>query len=98
MTDEEVTEGIRALVAEATGDALGVEVAGRNHDGTMQLTVRFTLEPEKFSFLPLMAKLAPISENDYSNRFGEKSWTIGGQFDGRKVSVSFRIEFVREKE
>jgi hypothetical protein len=96
MTDEQVKEGIRALVAEATGDALAVEVAGRNHEGTMQLTVRFAREPEKFSFLPLMAKLAPISESDYSNRCEEKSWTIGGQFGGRKVSVSFRIEFLRD--
>src|SRR5262245_53147462 len=73
MTDDQVKEGIRALVAEATGDALGVEVAGRNHEGTMQLTVRFTRELEKFNFLPLMRKLEPISECDYSNPFGEKS-------------------------
>jgi hypothetical protein len=98
MTDEEIKEGIRELVAEATGDPFVADVAARNHEGTMQLTVRFTREPERFSFLPLMASLAPISENEYSNRFGEKSWTIGGQFGGRKVSVCFRVEFLRERE
>src|SRR5438067_2426362 len=96
MTQEEMKEGIRALVAEATGDALGVEVDGRDHEGTMQMNVRFTRPPEMFNFLPLMARLEPISENAFSDRFGEKCWIIGGRFGGHKVSVSFRVQFVRE--
>jgi hypothetical protein len=46
----------------------------------------------------LFQTLAPITDCDYSNRFGEKSWTIVGEFGGRKTSVSFRIEVVRGQE
>jgi hypothetical protein len=42
-------------------------------------------------FLTLLRELQPLSENDYSNRFGEKLWTIGR----RKVGMTFRMEFLR---
>lgn len=97
MTDEELTDGIRALVAEATGRATGVEVTGNpGPDDEFQFTVRFIIQPEKFSFLPLMNRLSPIRRSEYSNRFDEKSWTIAGEFAGRRVSLAFRVEFLRE--
>jgi hypothetical protein len=94
MDDEQLRQGIRTLVATATGDPLGVEVLGGSPDGVVKLIVNFTRRPERFDFLPFMAQLAPISESRYSSPFGERCWTIAGQFGGRRVKLSLRIEFL----
>jgi hypothetical protein len=62
----------------------------------MQFTVRFTKQPDRVNFLTLLGALKPVSNCTYSNHFNERALIVEGAFQGRRVSVSFRAEFVVE--
>jgi hypothetical protein len=95
MTDTQIVDDIRILIVRLTNSNPGsVDLASHVTDESLQLTVRFNPVPDHFDFLTLLRAIEPITNMNYSNRFGEKCWSVSGQYAGRKVGIAIQVEFV----
>jgi hypothetical protein len=97
VDDAQIVQELGSLIVRLTGsNPASVHLSSHVADDSLQLTVRFDPVPDHFEFLPFLKTIEPITRMNYSNRFGEKCWSVSGRYADRKVGVAYHVEIVRD--